>query len=143
VRDVVRPALEAGEVVVADRFALSTLAYQGYARGLDLAEVRRANDLATGGLAADLYVVLDVPVAVGASRQRHGGKHPDRIEREGDDFLLRVRDGYLELAEREPNVRVVSGEGAPEQVHARIRRLLASELPGAFAAAAAQDLVKG
>ena len=143
VRDVVRPALEADEVVVADRFALSTLAYQGYGRGLDLAEVRRANDLATRGLAADLYVVLDVPVAVGASRQRHGGKHPDRIEREGDDFLRRVRDGYLELAERESNVRVVSGEGAPEQVHARIRRMLASELPRAFAAAGAQDPGRG
>ena len=142
-RDVVRPALEADEVVVADRFALSTLAYQGYGRGLDLAEVRRANHLATGGLAADLVVVLDVPVTGGASRQRHGGKRPDRIEREGDDFLRRVRDAYLELAERESNVRVVSGEGAPEQVHARVRRLLAAELPGAFAAASAQDPGRG
>ena len=143
VRDVIRPALAADEVVIADRFALSTLAYQGYGRGLDLAEVRRANDLATGGLTADLYVVLDVPVTAGASRQRHGGKHLDRIEREGDTFLRRVRDGYLELADREPNVRVVSGEGTPERVHARIRKLLASELPGAFTAAAAPNLGRG
>jgi dTMP kinase len=132
VRDVVRPALEAGETVVADRFALSTLAYQGYGRGLDLAEVRHALTLATGGLEPDLYVVLDVPVAVGAERQRHGGKHPDRIEGEGDAFLRRVHSGYLELAEREAHVRVISGEGAPEEVHARIRRLLGSEMPHAF-----------
>jgi dTMP kinase len=139
VRDVVRPALDAGEVVVADRFSLSTLAYQGYARGLDLDDVRHAVTLATGGLEPDLYVVLDVPVAEGAARQRQGGKAPDRIEGEGEGFLRRVRDGYLDLARREANVRVVSGEGGPEEVHARIRRLLASELPGTFAGAAAHE----
>ncbi|NJD19176.1 MAG: dTMP kinase [Gemmatimonadetes bacterium] len=134
VRDVVRPALQAGEVVVADRFALSTLAYQGYGRGLDLAEVRHAVARATGGLEPDLYVILDVPVSLGAERQRHGGKRPDRIEGEGDAFLRRVRDGYLALAEHEPHVRVVPGEGSPEEIHARIRRLLMSELPGLFPA---------
>lgn len=132
VRDVVRPAIEAGELVLADRFALSTLAYQGYARGLDLDEVRHAVALATGGLQPDLYIVLDVPVAEGAARQKHGGKDPDRIEREGETFLRRVRDGYLDLAEREANVRVISGEGAPEEVHVRIRNLLQSEFPGTF-----------
>ena len=132
VRDVVRPALDDGELVLADRFALSTLAYQGYARGLDLAEVRHAVALATGGLEPDLYIVLDVPVAEGAARQKQGGKHPDRIEREGETFLRRVRDGYLDLAEQEANVRVVSGEGAPEEVHARIRNLLQAEFPGTF-----------
>jgi dTMP kinase len=132
VRDVVRPALARGEVVIADRFALSTLAYQGYARGLDLDEVRRAIHLATGGLEPDLYVVLDVPVSEGASRQRQGGLEPDRIEREGSGFLTRVRDGYLDLAEREANVRVVQGTGTPEEVHGRIRRLLTSGFPGTF-----------
>ena len=132
VRDVVRPALEDGEVVLADRFALSTLAYQGYARGLDLKDVRRAIELATGGLEPDLYVVLDIPVQEGANRQRQGGKAPDRIEGEGQDFLRRVRDGYLELAEVEAHVRVVDGDGPPEDVHRRIRRLLESELPEPF-----------
>ena len=132
VRDVVRPALAAGEVVLADRFALSTLAYQGYGRGLDLKDLRRAIDLATGGLEPDLYVVLDVPVEEGATRQRHGGKRPDRIEGEGEGFLRRVRDGYLELAEREAHVRVIDAEGSPEGVHGRIRRLLESELPETF-----------
>lgn len=132
VRDVVRPALAAGEVVVADRFALSTLAYQGYGRGLDLDDVRHAVALATGGLEPDLYVVLDVPVDTGAERQHHGGKAPDRIEAAGRDFLQRVRDGYLDLARREPKVRVVSGEGGPDEVHARIRSLLVAELPETF-----------
>lgn len=132
VREVVRPALESGEVVLADRFALSTLAYQGYARGLDLDEVRRAIHLATGGLEPDLYVVLDVPVAEGAERQRQHGKDLDRIEREGPEFLRKVRDGYLDLAQHEGHVRVVAGEGSPEEVHGRIRRLLESELPETF-----------
>jgi dTMP kinase len=132
VQQVVRPALAAGEVVLADRFALSTLAYQGYARGLDLGEVRHAIDLATGGLQPDLYVVLDVPVGEGSARQRQGGKNPDRIEGEGEDFLRRVRDGYLALAEEEAHVRVVDGGGSPEGVHGRIRRLLQSELPETF-----------
>lgn len=135
VRDVVRPALQQGMLVVADRFALSTLAYQGYGRGLDLDEVRRANTLATGGLEPDLYVVLDVPVTEGATRQRRDGLPPDRIERAGPDFLQRVRDGYLALARTEPAVRVVDGSGAPEEVHRRIRALLVSELPATFAGA--------
>lgn len=139
VRDVVRPALEAGEVVVADRFSLSTLAYQGHARGLDLDEVRHAVTLATGGLEPDLYVVLDLPAAEGEARQRHGGKQPDRIEQEGHDFRRRVRDGYLDLADRERNVRVVTGEGSPEDVHARIRALLASEFPDRFGSGTVQE----
>lgn len=135
VQEVVRPALEAGDVVLADRFALSTLAYQGYGRGLDLEDVRRAVDLATGGLEPDLYVILDLPVGEGTARQRHDGKSPDRIESEGEGFLRRVRDGYLALAEQEAHVRVIDGEGSPEGVHMRIRRLLESELPEPFGGA--------
>ncbi len=102
VRDIVRPALEAGRTVVADRFDLSTLAYQGYGRRLRLADVRAAISLATGGLVPDLYLYIDLPVAVGAARQRDEGKAPDRIEREGGGFLGRVREGYLELAASDP-----------------------------------------
>jgi dTMP kinase len=133
VSEVVRPALEAGEVVIADRFALSTLAYQGYGRGLDLGEVRRAIDLATGGLQPDLYVVLDVPVEHGLGRQKQGGMTPDRIEQEGGGFLRRVRDGYLALSEEDPRAMVVDGLGPPEEVYARIRRLLMQTFPDTFA----------
>jgi len=133
VRDVVRPALEAGRVVVADRFDLSTLAYQGYGRGLPLAEVRRAIVLATGGLEPDLTVLLDVPVAEGAARQRANALERDRIEQEGDAFLQKVHDGYLALAEGDPRIRVVSGMGSVEEVQGRIRAALADAFPETFA----------
>ncbi len=132
VREVVRPALEAGRTVLADRFALSTLAYQGYGRGLPLPEVREANRLATGGLEPDLYLLLDVPVERGAERQARQGKAPDRMEASGAAFLERVRTGYLELARAEPRVRVLAGEGTPDDVHGRIRRILRAELPETF-----------
>lgn len=133
VRDVVRPALAAGRVVVADRFDLSTLAYQGFGRGLDLESVRGAVRLATGGLEPDLTLVLDVSVEAGSARQRVQGKRPDRIEGEGDAFLRRVRAGYLALAAEDARVRVVDAGGTPAEVHARIRELLEREMPETFA----------
>ncbi len=135
VRDVVRPALEAGKVVLADRFALSTLAYQGYGRGLDLDEVRKAVELATGGLSPDLYVVLDLPAEEGARRQLQEGKERDRIEAEGVGFMERVRSAYLQLAASEPRVRTVSAAGPAEEVHRRIRAVLQSAFPETFGGA--------
>ena len=132
VRDVVRPALAEGKVVLADRFSLSTLAYQGYGRGLDLGDVREAIRIATGGLDADLYVVLDLPAREGTARQQRDGMQPDRIEQAGDAFLSRVREGYLELAESEVTVRTVSARGKPEEVHMRIREVLARTFPETF-----------
>lgn len=132
VRDVVRPALEQGQVVLADRFALSTLAYQGYGRGLDLGDVRDGLRIATGGLRPDLYIVLDLPADVAGERQARDGKEPDRIEKEGDGFLESVRAGYLELAGTEPGVQVVSARGTPESVHRTIRELLETCFPETF-----------
>jgi dTMP kinase len=94
VERVIRPALARGEVVVADRFGLSTIAYQVAGRGLARHDVEAALRVATGGLSPDLTLVLDVPVAVGRERQRSAGKVRDRIEREDDDFHTRVRDAY-------------------------------------------------
>jgi len=91
---VIRPALEAGQVVVADRFDLSTLAYQVAGAGLPADDVARAIRLATGGLVPDLTVVLDVPVDVGRARQRAARKVQDRIERQDDAFHRRVLDAY-------------------------------------------------
>lgn len=132
VRDVVRPALAQGRVVVADRFALSTLAYQGHGRGLPLDEIREANRLATGDLEPDLYLLLDVEVEVGARRQAREGTAPDRMEGEGGDFRRRVREGYVALSESEPGVRVVPGGDRPEAVHQRIRTVLQAEFPETF-----------
>jgi len=132
VRDVVRPALEQGQVVLADRFALSTLAYQGYGRGLDLDDVRDGLRIATRGLRPDLYIVLDLPAEAASQRQRRDGIEADRIEKEGGGFHQSVREGYLALAETEPGVQVLSARGAPEDVHARIRGLLETCFPETF-----------
>ena len=94
VERVIRPALEAGQVVVADRFDLSTMAYQVAGAGLPAAEVSQAIRLATGGLVPDVTLVLDVPVALGRARQRADRKTQDRIERQDDAFHERVREAY-------------------------------------------------
>jgi dTMP kinase len=132
VRDVVRPALEAGQVVLADRFDFSTFAYQGFGRGLPLDEVRRLNGFATGGLVPDLYVVLDLPVGEGTERQQREGSERDRIEREGEAFLERVREGYHRLCASEGHARVVDARGSPEGVHGRLREMLVAAFPETF-----------
>jgi dTMP kinase len=132
VRDVVRPALEAGQVVLADRFDFSTFAYQGFGRGLPLDEVRRLNGFATGGLVPDLYVVLDLPVGEGTERQQREGGERDRIEREGEAFLERVREGYHRLCASEGHARVVDARGSPEGVHGRLREMLVAAFPETF-----------
>jgi dTMP kinase len=95
---VIRPALAAGQVVLADRFDLSTMAYQVAGGGLAYGEVVEANRLATGGLVPALTLVLDVPVAVGRERQRAVGKVQDRFERQDDAFHRRVREAYQRAA---------------------------------------------
>src|ERR1043166_665505 len=94
VERVIRPALADGQIVIADRFGLSTIAYQVAGRGLDRGDVEAALRIATGGLTPDLTLVLDVPLQVGRERQRSAGKVKDRIEREDDTFHTRVRDAY-------------------------------------------------
>jgi dTMP kinase len=94
VERVIRPALANGQIVVADRFGLSTIAYQVAGRGLSRVDVEAALRVATGGLEPDLTLILDVPVTVGRERQRNAGKVKDRIEREDDRFHTRVRDAY-------------------------------------------------
>lgn len=96
---VIRPALEAGQMVVCDRYADSTLAYQGYGRGLDMEAIRAANRIAMGGLTPHLTVLLDVPAEVGLARKH---ADDDRFIREPLPFHQRVRQGYLELARSQP-----------------------------------------
>lgn len=132
VRDVVEPALARGDVVLADRYDLSTLAYQGYGRRLDLEAVRRANRLATGGLRADLYVLLDVEVEEGLARHRREGREADRIEASGEAFFRRVRDGYRQLAGDEERIRLLDGSGSPDEVQRRIRTVLRERFPETF-----------
>jgi len=94
VERVIRPALADGQMVIADRFGLSTIAYQVAGRGLPRADVEAALRVATGGLTPNLTLILDVPVTVGRERQKLAGKVRDRIEREDDTFHTRVREAY-------------------------------------------------
>ena len=100
VAELVRPALAGGRPVLADRFSASTMAYQGYGRGLDLTVLREVNRLATGGLAPDLTILLDLDPEEAMARLR-AGKRRDRLEQETIAFYTRVREGYLELAAQE------------------------------------------
>ncbi len=127
---VVRPALERGDTVISDRYIYSTLAYQGYGRGINLETVRRVNAIATQGLAPELVVLLDLPPECGLQRlprpevneqlgldlsperERPAGP-PDRIEQDSREFHRRVREGYLELARSDPERWLVLDASAP------------------------------
>jgi dTMP kinase len=118
VAHVIRPALEAGAVVICARYADSSTAYQGYGRGLDLAMVRSLNDWATGGLVPGCTLILDVPAAEGLALATHEGA--DRLEREAVAFHERVREGYLTMAREEPERFVVIPRGDTDEVFAAI-----------------------
>lgn len=135
VREVVEPTLAEGRIMVSDRFELSTFAYQGIARGLGLDRVKELNRFATGGLAPDLTVLLDVPAARGRARQAAEGKEKDRIEREGDDFLGTVVSAYRKLARAEGSgVAVIDGSASVDDVQRGIREVLKARFPEPFAA---------
>lgn len=130
VEEVVAPALEAGRIVLTDRYDLSTFAYQGGGRGLDLLQLRRVNRVATCGIRPDLYIVLDVDVREG--RARRPNAEVDRIESEGEGFHLRVAETYRQLAESQPNVALVDGRQEIERVFRSVWRVLASRFPETF-----------
>ena len=113
VAEVLRPALDAGRIVICDRFTDSTLAYQGYGRGLDLEQLQAVCATATGGVSADLILLLDLPVDVARARLRERAERTDRIEAESDDFHQRVRRGFLEIA-ASPRHRVFDAALPPE-----------------------------
>lgn len=113
VAEVIRPGLAQGLIVVCDRFSDSSLAYQGYGRGLDLDEVAAANRLASGGLVPDLTLLLDLPPEVGLARKGQE-RDGDSIGSESLEFHRRVREGYLALARLEPRRIVVLDATAPE-----------------------------
>ena len=120
----IRPALESGRIVLCDRFADSTTAYQGAGRVLAPQLVRRLHEVATNGVWPDLTVLVDVPSEVGLARVTQGGAF-DRLEREGLSFHQRVRAGFLRLAQEEPaRVKVVDGTRPIDEVAGAIRALV-------------------
>jgi dTMP kinase len=127
VADVVRPALERGDVVLCARFADSTLAYQGYGAGLPIAELRSIADVATGGLEPDLTILLDVDPEVGIRRKAPGARN--RFESIDLDFHRRVRDGFRTLAREAPERwRVVDSSRHIDRVFEDALALVMSEL---------------
>lgn len=123
VAEVIRPALEAGQTVLCDRYADSTLAYQGYGRSLDPEHLRRINDMATGGLMPDLTLLLDLPVHCGLERaglrNREEGTvlSEGRFDAESLEFHERVRQGYRSLAAEEPErFAIIDAAQPPEDV---------------------------
>jgi dTMP kinase len=128
VEQVVRPHLALGEVVISDRYADSTIAYQGYGHQQDLDQVRALVQYATGGLVPDLTVLLDVDVEVGLQRsaRRHAmGGEWNRLDAYTLDFHRRVREGYLEMVKQEPKRWVVVDAGKPwEEVQGCLRQTI-------------------
>ena len=128
-RGTILPALEAGRWVVCDRFADSTMAYQGYGHGLGGDVIGRLGDLVLGDFAPDLTIVLDLPVEEGLCRAsaRAGGE--DRYERMDRDFHQRLRDGFLDIAGRQPQRCAVISAAAPvDAVQAAIRSVVGERL---------------
>ena len=121
--EVIRPALAAGRAVVADRFLLANVVYQGHGGGLDPEQLWQMGRLATGGVEPDLTVVLDLPVNAAHSRLTGA---PDRMEGRETPFHVRVREGFVNEARRRPDrIRVVDASGPVEAVQERIRREIA------------------
>jgi dTMP kinase len=127
VTEIVEPALAAGKWVVSDRFTASTLAYQGYGRGIDLAVLTPVAAFAAQGLAPDLQILLDLPVD--AARRRTKRESDDRLERLGADFQARVRDGYLVLAGSDPDHwTVIDATGTVGEVEAQVIEAVTNRL---------------
>ncbi|HLK45370.1 MAG TPA: dTMP kinase [Acidimicrobiales bacterium] len=127
--DVVAPALAAGRDVVSDRSAWSSLAYQGYGRGLPIDELRKLSDWALRGRWPDLAVLVRVPDDVVAARLVEAGRAADRFEAEGEAFHRRVREGFEALAAAEPERwAVVDGSGSVADVAARVLTLVRSRV---------------
>ncbi|CAB4869327.1 unannotated protein [freshwater metagenome] len=124
VSTVINPALASGQSVVSDRFFGSTLAYQGYGREMDLAPLRAATDVAIGTCRPDLTIVIDIPVAVAHARRAPSQR--DRFESAKVDFHERVRQGFLTLADLEPNWVVINGNQNLESVTERVDAALAA-----------------
>jgi dTMP kinase len=129
VSEKLRPALEAGEIVISDRYSDSTIAYQGYGRGFDLALITELNRLASGGITPHITIVLDCEAEVGLARTRarvQAARSYDRFESEHLDFHRRVREGFLTIARSEPG-RVTVVDSARDLASVSVDILLAVE----------------
>lgn len=126
VRHIINPAIDEGKIVISDRYADSSFAYQGYGRGIDIESLRCLNDFATGGLKPDLTILLDVPVELGLKRQQDR----NRFEAESVEFHQRVRNGFLKLAKQEPDRWVtIDASKEIEEVESLVIKVLEARFP--------------
>ncbi len=117
VREVIRPSLNSGFVVISDRFHDSSTAYQGYGRGLSVDDIKNIHKIAVGETLPDLTFLIDIPVEIAYRRRGTKTGHLDRIEVSDDDFYSRVRKGYLQMAEEEKRFRVIDGNRDINLIH--------------------------
>ncbi len=135
--ELIRPELLSGKIVLCDRFSDATLAYQGYGRGLDRDMIAELDRIVTRGMRPDLTILLDIEAAAGLARARgrnssRGLDAEARFENEDLVFHERVRQGYRELAEREPErFRIVDASATPDEIQNRVRRIVDEALRGA------------
>jgi dTMP kinase len=129
VGEVIRPALRDGQTVLCDRFADSTLAYQGYGRGLDLEDLAFITRFATGGLKPDLTLLFDLDVTCGLARRAGGGQEMNRMDLQAVAFHQRVRSGYHRLVAAEPERWLILDAERPlEDIQTEVRRLVTARL---------------
>ena len=122
----IKPAIERGEVVLCDRHTDSTVAYQGYGRGLDLNQIKMLNDIATNGVKPDMTFVFDIDIE---TAQKRVGKTKDRMESAGIEFFKRVRQGYLEIAKSEPErVKVLDATQTIETIANQVKEYIDTKL---------------
>jgi dTMP kinase len=127
--EVIRPSLEDGAIVLCDRYVDSSLAYQGYARGLGIEEVYQINSYAIGGVMPDLTVLIDVDPEIGLKRIKSNHRVEDRLDLETMTFHKRVREGYLLLAKRFPErIFVIDGDRTIEEVYQDVKTLVLKHL---------------
>ncbi len=129
VEEKIRPALRQGQIIIADRYMDSTIAYQGYGRGLDIKFLEDLNRLCTGGLKPDLTLLLDIDPEAGQNRRNQD--IPDRLEQEGLAFQARIRDGYLKLwAEDASRIKILDASQTPGQLLQDAMKMIATLLAG-------------
>ena len=119
---IIKPALESGTIVLCDRHTDSTVAYQGYGRGLDIEKIKYLNNVAVSGLKPDLTIVFDIDIETSNLRV---GRKKDRMESSGEAFFNRVRQGFLEIAKEEPErVKLIDSKASIEDIHKKVLELV-------------------
>lgn len=129
VKELISPALAEGKIVLCDRYADSTIAYQGFGRRLDLVQLKQITQFATSGLKPDLTFLLDIDVELGLSRRVVGNAEMNRLDLEAVAFHKRVRDGYHQLAQAEPRRWcVIDADREPDSVQSDLQRIFLSRI---------------